>query len=94
MAIGKKTGGRKAGTPNKTSAIVRKAIADAVDDYFNSHTFIEDLADLDSKDRITAMEKLAAYVLPKLQATNLDITSSTEKTIEDKLIELSNEDEE
>ena len=94
MAKGKKTGGRKAGTPNKTSAIVRSAIADVVDKYFNSATFESDVADLDPKDRISAMEKLEAYVLPKLQATNLDITNSTEKTIEDKLKELCGEEDE
>ena len=89
---GKKTGGRKAGTPNKTSGIVRQAIAQMLDNYFSSDTFMRDMADLDPKDRVNAMEKFAAYVAPKLQATTLDMSVESKKTIEDKLTELSNEE--
>lgn len=94
MALGKKTGGRTAGTPNKTSAVVRGAIAKMLDDYFNSETFAKDIADLEPKDRVAAMEKFTAYVAPKLQTTSLDMTVETKKTIEDKLIELAGDDEE
>lgn len=90
---GKKTGGRVAGTPNKTSAVVRAAIAKMLDEYFNSDTFKNDIADLDPKDRVAAMEKFAAYVAPKLQTTTLDVASETKKTIEDKLVELSEDEE-
>lgn len=89
MAKGKKTGGRKPGTPNKTSAEVRSKLSKVVSDYYNSKTFEEDIADLDPKDRVQVMEKLASYVLPKMQATTLDMTVESKKTIEDKLIELS-----
>lgn len=91
---GKKTGGRVAGTPNKTSAVVRGAIAKMLDGYFNSETFAQDIADLDPKDRVAAMEKFAAYVAPKLQTTTLDVASEKKKTIEDKLVELSGDDDE
>ena len=91
---GKKTGGRVAGTPNKTSAVVRGAIAKMLDGYFNSETFAQDIAELDPKDRVAAMEKFAAYVAPKLQTTTLDVASETKKTIEDKLVELSGDDDE
>ena len=91
---GKKTGGRVAGTPNKTSAVVRGAIAKMLDEYFNSETFAQDIAELDPKDRVAAMEKFAAYVAPKLQTTTLDVASETKKTIEDKLVELSGDDDE
>ena len=94
MAIGKKTGGRVAGTPNKTSAVVRSAIAKMLDEYFNSETFTKDIADLDPKDRVTAMEKFAAYVAPKLQSTSLDVATESRKTIEDQLVELSGDDDE
>ncbi len=93
MAKGIKTGGRQAGTPNKTSAVVRGAIAKMLDDYFNSDTFVSDIANLDSKDRVAAMEKFAAYVAPKLQTTTLDMTVDNKKTIEDKLAELSQDEE-
>lgn len=83
-----------AGTPNKTSAAVRGAIAKMLDGYFNSETFAQDIAELDPKDRVAAMEKFAAYVAPKLQTTTLDVASETKKTIEDKLVELSGDDDE
>ncbi len=94
MALGKKTGGRVAGTPNKTSAVVRGAIAKMLDEYFNSETFKTDIAELEPKDRVAAMEKFAAYVAPKLQTTSLDVVTEKPKTIEDKLIELSDSEEE
>lgn len=83
-----------AGTPNKTSAVVRAAIAKMLDEYFNSDTFKKDIADLDPKDRVTAMEKFAAYVAPKLQSTSLDVATESRKTIEDQLVELSGDDDE
>lgn len=88
-----KTGGRKAGTPNKTTGVVRGAIAKMLDDYFNSDTFAKDIEELDPKDRVAAMEKFAAYVSPKLQATTLDMVVESKKTIEDRLAELSDEEE-
>lgn len=94
MAKGKKTGGRQAGTPNKTSAAVRGAIAKLLDEYFNSETFASDIAELEPKDRVAAMEKFAAYVAPKLQTTTLDMTVESKRTIEDKLAELSGEEDE
>lgn len=94
MAKGKKTGGRQAGTPNKTSATVRGAIAKMLDNYFNSEDFKKDIECLDPKDRVFAMEKFAAYVAPKLQTTTLDMTVENKKTIEDRLVELSDDEEE
>ena len=94
MAKGKKTGGRVAGTPNKATATVRGAIAKMLDEYFNSETFEKDIAELDAKDRVAAMEKFAAYAVPKLQTTTLDMVVESKRTIEDKLAELSAEEEE
>lgn len=92
MATGKKTGGRKAGTPNKVSGAVRKAISDAIDGYYNSDQFMFDLAALKPVERVQAMEKLAQYAVPKLQSTTLDATVKKRKTIEDRLIAASKED--
>ncbi|MDO4163138.1 MAG: hypothetical protein Q4D56_01950 [Bacteroides sp.] len=73
---------------------MRSAIANMLDDYFNSDTFLSDIAALEPKDRVAAMEKFAAYVSPKLQSTTLDMTVENKKTIEDKLKELSEDEEE
>lgn len=93
MAQGRKTGGRVAGTPNKVSSTVRGTIAKMLDEYFNSDIFVKDIADLDPKDRVAAMEKFTAYVAPKLQTTTLDVATETKKTIEDKLVELAGDEE-
>ena len=93
MAKGQKTGGRQAGTPNKTSAAVRGAIAKMLDGYFTSETFENDIDKLDPKDRVAVMEKFAAYVSPKLQTTTLDMTIENKKTIEERLAELSDDEE-
>lgn len=91
---GQRIGGRAAGTPNKVSAAVRASIAKMLDGYFNSEDFAKDLAELDPRDRVSAMEKFAAYVAPKLQTTNLDLAMETKRTIEDKLVELADDKEE
>lgn len=91
MAKGKKTGGRAAGTPNKVTSTVRKAITQQIEDYYTSETFLKDIAALKPAERVAAMEKLAAYAVPKLQTTTLDVVADTKKTIEDKLLELSDD---
>lgn len=64
-----------------------------LDEYFNSDIFVKDIAELDPKDRVAAMEKFTAYVAPKLQTTTLDVATETKKTIEDKLAELAGDEE-
>ncbi len=94
MAKGAKTGGRVAGTPNKTSSKVREAISGMLDDYFCSNTFKTDMADLEPKDRVLAIEKFVAYVAPKLQTTTLDVIAERKETIEEKLMTLAGNEEE
>lgn len=84
-----KTGGRKKGTPNRTTKSVREKLAEVTSTYYNSREFAEDLKTLEPKDRVTVMEKLTSYVVPKMQSTTIDATVETRKTIEDRLIELS-----
>lgn len=88
---GKKTGGRVKGTPNKTTKTIREKLSEVTGDYFNSELFAEDIAQLEPKDRLTLMERLTNYVVPKMQSTTIDATVDTRKTIEDKLIELSSD---
>lgn len=76
---GKKTGGRQKGTPNKTTSTLRTAISKIVNDYYNSETLLEDINKLKPKERVDIMEKLAAYVVPKLQSVdvNAEVKSQT-----------------
>lgn len=76
---GKKTGGRQKGTPNKTTSTLRTAISKIVNDYYNSETLLEDIYQLKPKERVDIMEKLVAYVVPKLQSVdvNAEVKSQT-----------------
>jgi hypothetical protein len=87
-----KSGGRKKGTPNKTASPVREAISKMLDRYYNSETFTADIESLEPRDRVAAMERLAAYAVPKLQTINLDAVVEQKETIEDRLAKLSGED--
>lgn len=94
MAVGRKTGGRKKGTPNKVTKGIRELISQATEEYYNSVLFLNDIALLDPKDRVSIMEKLTNYVAPKMQSTTIDAVVQNRKTIEDKLEELSGDIEE
>lgn len=94
MAIGKKTGGRKKGTPNKATMLGKEVIVSLLSDYSNSGLMASDFMALDPKDRLVIAGRLMQYTMPKMQATAIDLnTGEKEKTIEDRLAELAGEDE-
>ena len=94
MAIGKKTGGRKKGTPNKSTTLGKEVIVSLRADYSNSGLMTSDFMALDPKDRLVIAERLMQYTMPKMQATAIDLnTGDREKTIEDLLAELAGEDD-
>lgn len=70
-----KTGGRKAGTPNKATQSIKEHITDIIND--NKEQMIEDLRSLRPKDRLTILVGLMQYVLPKQQNVRGDIDMST-----------------
>ena len=99
---GKKTGGRQKGTPNKVTTMSKAVIQDIVSNYFLSEkgsenefgkAFIEDLGKLDAKERIDVMIKLNGFVIPKPQSVAIDINTEKKKTIEDRLAELAEEND-
>ncbi len=93
MAIGKKTGGRKKGTPNKSTLLGKEVIVSLLADYSNSGLMTSDFMALDPKDRLVIAERLMQYTMPKMQSTAVDITTGDkEKTIEDRLAELAGDD--
>lgn len=94
MALGKKTGGRTKGTPNKATSLGKEVIVSLLSDYSDSGLMSSDFMALDPKDRLVIAEKLMQYTIPKMQATAIDITTGDKKeTIEDRLAELAGEDE-
>ena len=92
---GKKTGGRKKGTPNKATAFTRTTFSALLDTYANGGDLEKDFKALPPKDRIAMAEKLAQYCIPKMQAVAMDLhsTDNGTPTLADRLRELSQEPE-
>lgn len=93
MAIGKKTGGRKKGTPNKSTTLGKEVIVSLLSDYSESGLMTSDFMALDPKDRLIIAERLMQYTMPKMQATAIDLSAGDrKKTIEDRLAELAGDE--
>lgn len=65
-----KTGGRKAGTPNKVTGTVKEWIAAIIDG--NREQFEDDLAALEPGERVRIISNLLQYVTPKLQSVSAE----------------------
>ena len=79
----KKTGGRQKGSPNKITTAVKDCFKKLLEDYTNSETFMCDFASLEPKDRLMLVEKLASYVVPKMQSVAVeDVNKNKNSTIE------------
>lgn len=65
-----KTGGRVAGTPNRTTAEIREQFQKLVDN--NLEQLTADLKELEPKDRVKIMIDLAKFILPTLKAVELN----------------------
>ncbi len=63
-----KTGGRKAGTPNKVSGTVKEWIASIIDG--NRKQFEKDLEKLEPGERVRVISNLLQYVTPKMQSSS------------------------
>lgn len=91
MAKGKKTGGRVAGTPNKTSKVTREIINNLTSEMYRQ--VLEDIASLEPNERVKVWIKLCEFCISKPQTVSLDMTVEGKRTIEDKLAELSDDEE-
>jgi hypothetical protein len=58
-----KTGGRKAGTPNKITGTLKEFLSDLIDD--NREQIKQDLESLSAKDRLQMIERFMQYIMPK-----------------------------
>lgn len=63
-----KTGGRKAGTPNKVTGTVKEWIASIIDG--NRKQFEDDLEKLEPGERVRIISNLLQYVTPKMQSSS------------------------
>ncbi|WP_290045075.1 hypothetical protein [uncultured Muribaculum sp.] len=105
MALGRKTGGRVAGTPNKKNPLKGYLRAHSID-YFtarprtddNGNNFVAsdfdiDIAELSPADRVTAELKLLKFHTPEMKSVDMDMTiDDTSKTIADRLSQLVDDD--
>ena len=64
-------GGRKAGTPNKSSAELREWVQKLVQS--NMAQVKRDLKELEPKERLDVIERLMRYVLPRQQAITAEV---------------------
>ena len=62
-----KTGGRKAGTPNKVTSEVREQFQHLLEN--NIDKMQNDIEQLEPKDRLKVMIELSKFVIPTLKAT-------------------------
>ncbi len=79
------------GSLNKTTRITREIINNLSSDMYNQ--ILEDIANLEPQERVRVWLKLMEFTISKPQPISLDMAVETKKTIEDKLIELSGDDE-
>ena len=75
-----KTGGRKKGTPNKTTSTLKEWLTSLING--NRERMMEDLTALEPKDRLLVLEKLMRYILPiqQQQQINFNKLSDSELT--------------
>lgn len=68
-----KTGGRKKGIPNRTTAQIKSLIIQFID--ANIDTLQRDFNRLDPRDRLAFFEKVLRYVIPTKQASEININA-------------------
>ncbi len=78
-----KTGGRKKGTPNKTTESTRKWLNNLIDN--NREQIENDLQALEPKERLIILEKFMQYTTPKMSNVqqNINFDNLTENQLDD-----------
>ncbi len=69
--------GRPKGTPNKVTAELRQKITDFVG--MNLKDIQKQYNQLDANQKLSFLEKLLSYALPKLQSVQMDVTTDISK---------------
>lgn len=89
----KKLPGRRNGKPNKVTTFSRLVITEMLSDYQASGRMEQDIEELEPKERLHIMTQLMAYVTPKPQAIDVNITTGPENNLEKKLAQLATDNE-
>lgn len=77
--------GRPKGTPNKVTTELKTWIQELIDG--NRSKFEKDLKELEPKDRLTIMERLLQYIVPKQQAISMEAQVELEYKELEKLLD-------
>lgn len=80
--------GRPKGTPNKITGSVRQWLAEVINK--NRRQIIKDLKTLEPRERLTMLEKLMQYVIPKQQVQRIDFNEMSENEMDYIINQLSN----
>ncbi len=73
---GNKYGGRKKGATNKSTEIVKRTIANAME--LSESRLMQELNNLEGTEYINAYTKLAKYIIPTLQSKSIDMEVKTD----------------
>lgn len=90
----KKTGGRKAGTPNKVTKTVRESLRDAITGYLNGinekgFSLAQDLMQIEEPaGRLAMVAKFLPYVAPKLQSVSFNSDDTRNLSVEESFMKL------
>ena len=90
----KKTGGRKAGTPNKVTKSVRESLRDVLTGYINgdnekNYSLFTDLMQINEPaGRLAMVAKFLPYVAPKLQSVSFNNDESRNLSVEESFTQL------
>jgi hypothetical protein len=76
MALRQKYGGRKKGSPNKTTAEIRDAFQILIENNLNQ--LQDDLDYLDPLARIKVLIELSKFILPQMKAVDLSLDAKPE----------------
>lgn len=87
MAIGKKTGGRKKGIPNKTTTETRQLLKSIVDDKFDE--FKQRMKDLPDKEFCQLYIQMCKFIVPSLQSVKIEDGSAVKMEVIERLKERS-----
>ena len=87
-----KTGGRKAGTPNKATRQIKAMLEDLLTDTGNVERLKTEFGKLKGKNLLKAWSDLLGFVAPKIQSVSVthDIEQELENLSDDQLQELMN----
>lgn len=90
-----KVGGRKKGTPNKTTNIIREAFTKLVEaNLENMTTWLEKVADQNPKEALNIINQMAEYTTPKLARVENKIETDEEiNEVKIEIVKRSNKDE-